>query len=289
MGQQQQQSCNIAVVFVLLVLAVAVFFLIQRCRSLERRYEQVHIELQSTVSQEFLKTTLNHLQRPAPEQPSIDPFEPGAFSCTDIGHGDAGVASAVLLVGVPDACTGPQCRAPQWEPTSPKVVDVTDAPADDDALDKDNSLDDPFITQAATTPTTLTQSEDWVATVDPDQLAEIQAGLDELAGTTPPELPPHPGFQATFLAAQEAERAAQAAQEAELAAALEPDAALLAEAALLSDEAALVSDEAEEVPDEAALPDEDLADGEAFPEGSQSPGAGTSQSVRRRSSRRTTT
>ncbi len=217
----QQQSCNLAVVFVLLVLAIAVFFLMQRCRSLERRYEQVHIQLQSTVSQEFLKTAMAHMARPEPvTAPAVDPFDPNAFSCTDIGEGDAGVASAVLLVEMncqDGACPDGGCPVDdsQWNAechSSPKVVDITDRPVEPVEPAEAVQPAEPSLSD----PATRMHSADWaeleaeVGAVDPEQLAEIEAGLAELASM------PHPGFQASMLAAQEAERISQAQTEADL-------------------------------------------------------------------------
>jgi hypothetical protein len=133
----QQQSCNIGIVFVLLVLCIAVFFLIQRYRSLESRYEQVHIQLQNTVSQDFLKTSMARMSKPAP---ATEAFDPNAFSCVDVGQCAEGMASAVFLTRVMTdgheascheaSCHNESCDEESHIPWEPRVVDVTDEPTE---------------------------------------------------------------------------------------------------------------------------------------------------------------
>lgn len=145
MGEQPAPATGgVLVAFILLVLGVAVFYLLQRYRSLERRCEQMDVTLQSTVTQEFFKSfvsrgglqPLARPEEPEPAQPENGPWSVGNPPAPDQG-------AAVLLVDMmtggtmfepfdtPFAppsheCGGAACPIPS--PRSPRFIDVTDSP-----------------------------------------------------------------------------------------------------------------------------------------------------------------
>jgi len=182
MTNGQPVVSGIIMAFVMLILGLAVFYLLQRYRSLERRCEQMDVQLQSTVTQEFFKSwvTRGGLREP-PAQPAPEPIA---------RHDDP--ASAVLLVNMMSGHTAfqpfqpfqPDMRmfADEQSADAPRVVDVTDEPA-------------PYGGSSADAATTERSTGPMYSATDPElepAPANLPPPLD------PPACPSHPHEEATW-------------------------------------------------------------------------------------------
>jgi hypothetical protein len=114
---------NVGILLLLMVLLVTVFYLLQRYRSLEARYERVHVQLQSTVSQEFMRAFITKSQRREHTQGSADPTLPaGGFCVHNTAAAEAGLRTAVLLVEMASYDAPDEVS----HDSTPRVVDVTE-------------------------------------------------------------------------------------------------------------------------------------------------------------------